>query len=155
MRHLVRRLSILALLLAFGAVTPHASTKLSNAAVSAAVDAVTAQVDGGTLVMYTGSAPATVDDAPTGTVVASLTLSSPAFGAASNGVATANTITSATASNSGTVGYFRLRTSGGSARIQGTVTTAGGGGDLILGTTAITAGETVSVTSLTYTLPKS
>lgn len=131
-----------------------AAPKISNTAASAAADAVTALLNSGTLVIYTGSAPATVDTAATGTVLATLTLDATAFGAASNGVATANSITSATAAATGTAGYFRLLTSGAAARVQGDVTATGGGGDLELNTTSVSSGATVSVTALTYTQPK-
>jgi hypothetical protein len=132
------------------------ATKLSNAAATAAADAIVDLLDGGTIEIRDGSAPTNVDDTATGTVLATLTFGTPAFGAAVNGVATANAITADSAADAtGTAGYCRLKTSGGSALIQGVVTVSGGGGDLQLSTTSIVALVAVTISSLTYTHPKS
>lgn len=71
------------------------------------------------------------------------------FGTVTNGVLTANAITSATAGASGTAAFFRITTSGGTAIVQGTVGTSGA--DLNLSTTTISSGVTVAVSSLTLT----
>jgi hypothetical protein len=132
--------------------------KITNAAASAAADAVVDLCDAGagaaTLRIYDGSVPATADTALSGnTLLAQLTMSDPAFGAASNGVATANAITQdASADATGTATFFRILDSNSNVIIQGTVGTATS--DLVLNTTSIVAGATVSVTSLTYTQPK-
>ncbi len=140
-----------------------ADCKLSNAAAKAACDAIVDLLDGGagagTLKIYTGSAPANVDDAATGTLLGTLTLSDPAFGAAADanpgGRATASTITGDTsADNTGTAGYFRALDSNGVAVIQGTITATGGGGDLELNSTSISAGVAINVTSWTFTVPE-
>ena len=80
-----------------------------------------------------------------------LTFGSTAFGAAVNGVATANSITNdSSADNSGTATFFRALESDGSTVVfQGTVGTSGA--ELNLNTTSIVQQGTVSVTSLTYT----
>ena len=84
-----------------------------------ALDALLANVDGGLLRIYTGSAPSLPTDAATGTLLAELTLSNPAFAAASGGVATANSVTSEDAAPaSGTAGYARLTKSGGTGVID-------------------------------------
>lgn len=74
-------------------------------------------------------------------------------GGNSDGVATANSISDDTSATGGTVAKFELQTSGPTSIVFGSVTTSGGGGDIIISSTAITAGETVSVTSLTYEAP--
>lgn len=127
---------------------------ISNAAASAAANAVTALVNGGTLRIYAGTKPAGPDTALSGaTLLASLSFSATAFGAASNGVATANSITAATASNGGTASFFRAFASNGSTAVfDGEVGTSGS--DLNLNSTNISSGAEVSVTSFTYTQPK-
>lgn len=140
-----------------------ADCKLSNAAAKAACDAIVDLLDAGagaaTLKIYTGSAPANVDDAATGTLLATLTCSDPAFGNAADanpgGRATASTITGdSSADATGTAGYFRALDSNGVAVIQGTVTAVGGGGDLELNSTSISSGVAVSVSSWTVTQPE-
>jgi hypothetical protein len=132
--------------------------KLTNAAASAAADAVVDLCDAGagaaTLRIYDGTAPATADTALSGnTLLAQLTMSDPAFGAASNGVATASAITQdSSADATGTASFFRILDSNGTVIIQGTVGTSGC--DLNLNTVSLVAGAAVSVTSLTYTQPK-
>ena len=134
--------------------------KITNAAASAAADAVVDLCDAGagaaTLRIYSAGSgvPATADTALTDQVLlAQLTMSDPAFGAAANGVATASAITQdASADATGTAAFFRILDSNGVVVIQGTVGTATS--DLVLNTVSIVAGATVSVTSLTYTQPK-
>lgn len=81
--------------------------------------------------------------------VATLALSNPAFGNASAGVATANAITSDTNAAGGTTTKFELRDRDGAAVILGSVGTSGS--DINLSSVIIGAGDTVSVSSLTYT----
>lgn len=82
--------------------------------------------------------------------VATCTFSSPAFGAASAGVITANSITDDTNATGGTVTKFRIYDGSSTEILNGTVTATGGGGDIELSSTTIGAGDTVSITSLTY-----
>ena len=127
---------------------------ISNAAASAAANAVTALVNGGSLRIYAGTKPAGPDTALSGaTLLATLPLSATAFGTASNGVATANSITAATASNGGTASFFRAFASNGTTAVfDGEIGTSGS--DLNLNSTNISSGAEVSVTSFTYTQPK-
>jgi hypothetical protein len=53
----------------------------------------------------------------------------------------------------GTAGHFRLKTSGGTAILEGTVTGSGGGGDLELTTTSIVMGVPVDLAAPTFTVP--
>ena len=82
--------------------------------------------------------------------VATLTFSDPAFGAASTGTATASAITDDSSATGGTVGKFRIKDSDAAEVVSGTVTATGGGGDITLSSLVITATDTVSMTSLTY-----
>jgi len=105
----------------------------------------------GLLKIWTGSPPANCGTADTGTLLATLTCNA-TFGTASSGVLTLNSITNATAAATGTAGYFRFYPSAATstnAVIQGLVGTSGS--DLNLNSTAITTGQTVSVTSGTIT----
>lgn len=129
--------------------------QLTNAAASAAADAVVVLLNSGFLRIYDGAQPATADTAITTQVLlAELTFGNPAFGAAANGVATANALTSDPAANAtGTAAWFRcLRSNGTTAVVDGTVGTSGA--DLNVSTVAVSAGVEVSVTSLTYTQSK-
>jgi hypothetical protein len=113
------------------------------------------QLNSGTIKIYTGSQPA-VNGAITGTLLATLTFSSTAFAnaTATGGVAsaTANTITSGTAGNTGTAGYFALVSSGSVVIATGTCGTSGA--DLNLNTTSVVSGNTVSITSFVVSLPE-
>lgn len=86
-----------------------------------------------------------------GDEVATLALANPAFGDPSNGTITANAISDDTNAAGGTVTNFRLVDRNGDMVVSGTVTAVGGGGDIELSSTTIGAGDTVSVSSLTYT----
>jgi hypothetical protein len=86
-------------------------------------------------------------------VVATLPFSATAFGAAVNGVSTANAITSDTNAVGGTITKAELQTSGSVAKVLCSVTATGGGGDITLSSVIISAGQTVSMSALTYTAP--
>lgn len=138
---------------------------ISNAAALAACDAVVDLADGGAgaavLNIYSGTAPTLADDSLSGnTLLAELTMSDPAFGAAADitpgARATANAITSDTSANaSGTASFFRILDSNSNVIVQGTVSATGGGGELQLNSVSISAGVEVEVTSLTITLGES
>lgn len=102
--------------------------------------------------IYDGSQPASPDTAISSQVLlAQLTCNASAFAAAaSGGVLTANAITADSSANAtGTASWFRLTTSGGTAKVDGTVGTSGT--DAIINNTSITSGQSVSCTSLTIT----
>lgn len=122
---------------------------LATAALNAEADATCALLNGGTMEIRTGSPPGP-NNVATGTLLATLTFGSPAFGGASAGIATANAITPGSVVATGTAGYFRTKESGGAAVFEGTTTTSGGGGDAILDTLDLKAGTDSSCTSMTY-----
>lgn len=101
-------------------------------------DYVVNQLDGGNLVIMTSG------DAE----VATLPLATPAFGAAASGTATANTITDDSSATGGTAALFKMETSANAEIFRGTVGTSGA--DLNMSSLNIGAGDTVSVTSFTY-----
>lgn len=135
--------------------TLHSAEIVREATCNAAVDLIDAGAAEGTLRIYTGSPPASPEDAATGTLLAELTFSDPAFGAAStSGTATANAITDDSSANtSGVAGWFRIADSDGNALWDGTISTVGGGGDIEFDDTDFVAGGIVGIDSLTLTYP--
>lgn len=122
---------------------------LEAATRSAACDAIVDLVDvggAGTLVFQTSG----------DVECATLTFSATAFGAASSGVATAAAITSDTSATGGTVAQASFFSGGATKVLEATVTTiAVGTGDILLSSVVIGASDTVSVSSLTVTVPAS
>jgi hypothetical protein len=127
--------------------------KTSIVARNAALDALGPLANTGYLRIYSGSQPATPETAASGVLLAELRLNATAFGAAAAGVITAGAITSDSAADAtGTAGYYRvLKSDGTTALWDGSVSTSGA--DLNLNSVAIQSGATVSISSLTYTLP--
>lgn len=119
----------------------------STAARNAATDAVTALIGASGRLKFhiTGSTVA----APS-TAVANLALSATAFGASASGTATANAISSDTSAAGGTVAFASLQTSGGTAVIHCAVAASASDINMSNGL-AVTSGDTVSCSSLTYT----
>ncbi len=124
-----------------------------DATVIAAVNAATALLNSGFINIYNGAQPA-LNGAVTGTLLAQLTFSATAFptSTASGGTvtATANAITSGTAGNTGTAGYFALIKSD-TTTVVATGSVGTSGADLNLNSLSITSGATVSCSSFTIT----
>ena len=134
-----------------------ADPRITNATASAACDAIVDRLDtggAGTCKIYTATIPATADTAlGAQTLLATLTFSDPAFGAASNGVATASAITSDTSADAtGTAAWARIASSTPTTIMDVTVGTTGE--DINFNTVSFVAGATVAITSLTVTQPK-
>lgn len=130
--------------------------RLSNDTRTKACDAIVDDIDAGsgagTIAIRTGAQPTNVGDSDTGTLLGTLTFSDPAFGAASNGVATADTITSDTSADaSGTAGHFRIKDSDSNIHSDGTCGL--GSGDLSFDNNVIVAGGTIAISSMTVTQP--
>lgn len=112
------------------------------------------------IAIYDGTPPANVDTGLSGnTLLAELEMSNPAFGGAvdiSPGArATANAISDDTSANAtGTASFFRILDRNNVPRVQGTVTAGGGGGDITFNSIAFQSGATVSISSLTITMPE-
>ena len=83
--------------------------------------------------------------------MAELRFHSTAFGAAVNGAAEANSISPDTSANAtGTASWFRaLKSDGATAVFDGSIGTSFS--NIVLSSTSITAGETVDITTFTYT----
>ena len=86
-----------------------------------------------------------------GTEVATLTFSDPAFGAAAAGVATANSITDDSSATGGTAATATLEDD--SATVVAHCAVGTSGSDINLSSVTIGAGDTVSISSLTYEAP--
>lgn len=131
-----------------------AINNISTAARNAMCDALVDQVDGGSsngvVQIYTSAF---------GTLLATCAFSATAFGAASSGVATAASISDDTSADAtGTAAVCRISTTNdGSTPVatvwEGTVGTSGA--DINFNTVSFTSGDTVSITSMTVTMPAS
>ena len=131
--------------------------RLPTAVRNAAADAVVGRVDAGPaagkLRIYSGAQPASANDAPSGTLLAEVTLADPAFGAAAAGSAALVDPPAVVASANGTAGWFRVVDSTGATVMDGSVTVTGGGGDLQLASTSLTVGLSVDITGGSVTMP--
>ena len=104
-----------------------------------------------TIEIRTGAKPATPETAATGTLLATVAISG-SF-TSSGGVLTSADPASVSVAASGTAGWFRVKTSGGTAKLDGTVGTSGA--DMNLSTTALVAGGTVDLGVPSITVPVS
>lgn len=128
------------------ALNPH----LDDAGANAAADAVSALCNAGFIDIMSGTQPAANGAATT--VLASLTFAATArSGSSAAGVATFAAIGSAAAGATGTAAWFRAYKSDHTTPVfDGSVGTATS--NLVLNSVAISAGATVSVTALTFTI---
>lgn len=138
--------------------------RISNEAAIAACDAIVDLLDEGTTAAEirgrSGAQPADPDSVETGTLLFTLPMSDPAFGAAADanpgGIATAAAITDdSSADATGTLGYCRCAATGTGAddHIDGEAGTSGA--DFNFNTVSIVSGATVSMSSFTVTVPES
>lgn len=124
------------------------NTAMRDAMVTTLTDAISFY---GTLSVYTGSQPATANDAATGTKLVDITINS--FNPSVTGSATLNTGSpnSGVAIATGTAGWGRIVKDG--KQVDGTVGTSGT--DFTINSTSITNGATVTLTAMTVTQPAS
>lgn len=115
------------------------------------VNAIADEIGGRTLSIYTGTQPATANDAATGTKLVDITING--FNAAASGSATLDTSTPNTgvAVAAGTAGWGRI--TGTTGVIDGTVGTSGT--DFTINSTSVSSGATVTLTAMTITQPAS
>ena len=111
--------------------------------------------DAGTLEIYTGTQPADPNSAVSGSLLATITIPNPAFGAASGGAIAKSGSWSTTATGTGTAGYARFISSDTLNTKDIVVTNIPGGNDLLINTLDIAIGNTVTVVSLIWTEPES
>lgn len=139
--------------------------KLANNTAKAMADTLDDRVNlgsgAGKVKIYAGTAPADADAALSGnTLLGTLTGADPFFGAATDanpgGLITAGAITSdSSADATGTATFFRITDSDDNVVLQGACSAGGGGGDMILNSTAIQANAAIEISSLTLTIPES
>jgi hypothetical protein len=101
----------------------------------------------------TGAAPSDCAAADQGTVVFEMTLPADFMANAAAGAkALAGTWQDPLANASGVVGHFRIYSSGGACKLQGTASLPGAGGDLQLVNTNIAVNQPVSISSFDLTI---
>ena len=101
------------------------------------------QLDSGTIVFNTSG----------DVEVATCTFGATAFGDGAAGVATANAITADSSATGGVTTKAVLKTSGATAVVNCSVGATSSGEDIELSSTTIGAGDTVTISALTYTAP--
>lgn len=130
------------------------NTQLTNAVVNGQADNLSARLNNGYLRIYSGTQPASADTALSGnTLLAELRFSATAAPAAVAGVITFNAITADTSADAaGTATFFRCFQSDGTTVVMDGSIAADG--NLVLNSTAISAGAQVAVSSFTHTVNK-
>lgn len=134
------------------------ATAVATAMVDVVVDRIDADAGAGTLKIYSGTVPADGDTTPAGTLLVTITLADPAFGAGSSissalsravmtDPAAVNAVATATA------GCFIVEDQSGDNVFSGDVTATGGGGTLTLSNTAVVSGSPVDITAFNYEQP--
>ena len=126
-------------------------TTMRNNGCNGIVDTIDQGSGAGKVKIYTSTQPGSVGGTY-GTLLGTLVMSDPAFGAAATGVATASAITSDTSADaSGTAGTFTLTDSDDNVLSDGTC--GQGSGDLSFDNNVIVAGGVIAISSLTITQP--
>lgn len=133
--------------------------RLSTICAIAQLDALTAQLDGGSLKLYSGTAPGEPDlPLVSATELVSFDLNTPAFEpavAASVGAEAAlDPPASVAATATGNAQFFRLYDSADVCVLEGTVTDALGTGDLRLPSVSVVSGVIISVVDYKINQPK-
>ena len=123
---------------------------ISALAAQAMGAALATDIGSGALIdIRTGTKPATPETTASGTLLATVTISG-SF-TSTTGVLTSADPAAASVVASGTAGYFRLKTSGGTAKLDGTVGTSGA--DMNLSSVALVSGGTVDLGVPSITIP--
>lgn len=124
---------------------------LESTPLNAAVDAVAALFDGGSLEFLDGA-----------TVLVALTLAADVFPGATAGSTDAtlssnppygNVVVVGVVTATGTCDGFQVKNSGGTVILTGSVSTVGGGGSFELSSVDFGVGDTVVVSTMTYSQP--
>lgn len=137
--------------------TVNISTQARNDAGDSIVDLIDAGTinPNGYMEIRTGAKPASPQIAATGTLLATLNFSNPAWGTFSNGTAYANAISNDTdVDDSGTAGWFRFYDLDGGAVIDGDITITSGGGDIEFDVIDFIKGGVVAIVTLQAIMPQ-
>ena len=131
------------------------STTTANLLLTQITNQIDAGSGSGTIMIYSGTIPASGDTALSGnTQLAHLVCSKPSSPAPSAKTLTFSSIAQDTSADAtGTASFFRILDSNANVIVQGSVTVVGGGGDLQMNTTAIISGGPVQITACSFTLP--
>ena len=122
-----------------------------NAMLDAAETAIGASA---ILKLRSGAAPATLADASTGTVIATLNLPADWMANAAGGVkALSGTWQDSAADATGTIGHFEFCSAGGTPHLRGSVTVVGGGGNIELQNVNVNATQSITITAFNLTKP--
>ncbi len=128
--------------------------RLGTTARNAACDAIVDLLDvggAGSVKIYTSTQPGSVGGTY-GTLLGTCPFGATAFGSASTGVATANSITSDTSADaSGTAGTFALLNNAAAVHSDGTCGTSGA--EMNFDNNVIVSGGTIAISSMTVTQP--
>jgi len=130
---------------ALAAAIDTAATDASTTAFATTAGAAT------TLEIRTGANPATPETTATGTLLATVTIGSWTGTSNGSGNVTAGNPAGVTIAATGTAGHFRLKTSGGTALMDGDVATSGAA--LNLDSVSLVAGGTLDLGAPTLTIP--
>lgn len=133
-----------------------ADPRITNAVATAMIDAgVGDQLDNGYIRIYDSTIPTNADTAVGAQVLlAELRFNAAAFPSATNGVITAAAITDDSSANAtGTATWARFLKSDGTTVIMD-VTVGTSGEDINFNSVSFSSGATVSITSMTITMPK-
>ncbi len=103
--------------------------------------------------IYTGSPPSSANNSATGTLLCSITLPTTPFTAPTSGEIDVDGDWSGTAVATGTAGWARLRNSGDTSRLDGSIGVSGSGAMFIIGDTSIVTDGTVTVASGSIKVP--
>jgi hypothetical protein len=105
------------------------------------------------LKFYSGAPPANCAAANSGTLLATMACPADFMAAAASGQKTLSGPWSVTGSTGGTMGHFRMETSGGTVKIQGTVGLSAASPDMVVDNANIGVGQTFNVTQFTIAEP--
>lgn len=128
--------------------TTRIPTNIQNGIAGYVSGAVDAGAGPGYLEIRTGVQPASANDAASGTLLATVVMGDPAYGAPAGGVAAAADPAPVDATGAGDAGWFREYDSDGATVRDGNVTATGGGGELELSSISLTPGIEVDITAL-------
>jgi len=118
------------------------------------MDAVSTYVgNGGKLIVYSGTPPASANASLSGnTVLATFTMGTPFASSASSAAISPTLPSSVTIAATGTASFARqYKSDGTTVSMQLTVSATGGGGEVQFATTSFVSGATASITSITGT----
>lgn len=105
--------------------------------------------------LKSGAQPADCAAADSGTVIATISLASDYMSAASSGskAFSSTPLEDASADALGTLAHYRVYASDGTTcHMQGTITATGGGGNMTVDNTSVTAGQDIKITAWTINM---